>query len=140
MADLNALRQALATALSVIPGLRVFPDFVSAPSPPAAIILPGTGGTGGQVMRFDALGGAVSYLCRIILLVSYTEDASSQALMDSYLSSTGTSSIAAALAANPRLGGACDYCNMEQARGYGLMTWAAQEYLGTQIPVTIAAS
>jgi len=135
MADLAAIRQALATALGGIAGLRVSPIFQAQINPPAAIIMPQPQ----QVLRFDALGGADSYLLRIVLLGSYTEDASSQSLMDSYLASSGSSSIAAALAANPTLSGAVDYCNMDSVRGYGLMDWAGQQYLGAQILLTAAA-
>jgi hypothetical protein len=136
MASLTAVREALATALSGITGLRVSPIYLGTVNPPAAIIMPQPR----QALRFDALGGSVSYLLRIILLGSYTEDSSSQALMDGYLASTGSTSIAAALAANPTLSGACDYCNMDTVNGYGLMEWSAQQYLGTQILVTVAAS
>lgn len=135
VADLQACRNALAAALGAIPNLRVFADYQSQINPPTAIIVPQPQ----QALRFDALGGSVSYLLRIILLGSYTEDVSSQALMDSWLATTGSSSIAAALAANPTLGGVVDYCNMESVRGYGLMEWAGQQYLGSQILLTVAA-
>jgi hypothetical protein len=135
VADLAAIRQALATALGGIAGLRVSPVFQAQVNPPQVIIMPQPR----QALRFDALGGAVSYPLRIILLASYTEDASSQALMDSYLASSGASSIAAALAANPTLSGAVDYCNMDTVTGYGLMEWAGQQYLGSQILLTVAA-
>jgi hypothetical protein len=136
MASLATVRQSLATALGVIPGLRVSADYQSQVNPPAAIIMPQPR----QSLRFDALGGSVSYLLRIVLLGSAVEDTSSQALMDGYLATTGSSSIAAALAANPTLSGACDYCNMETVNGYGLMEWAGQTYLGTQVLITIMAS
>lgn len=135
MADLQACRQALASALGVIQGLRVSADFQAQINPPAAIIMPQPQ----QALRFDALGGSVSYLLRIVILGSYTEDASSQTLMDGYLASTGASSVAAVLAANPTLGGVVDFCNMDSVRGYGLMEWAGQQYLGSQIMLTVAA-
>jgi hypothetical protein len=122
--------------LGTISGLRVSADYLPSVNPPAAIIMPQPR----QALRFDALGGSVSYLLRVILLGSYTEDTSSQALMDGYLASTGPASIAAILAANPTLSGACDYCNMDTVNGYGLMDWAGQQYLGTQILLTVAAS
>lgn len=136
MADLTSVRNALAAALSGISGLRVVPENQSQVNPPMALVLPQPQ----QVLRFDTLGGGISYLLRIILLVSYVEDLSSQLLMDSYLASTGTSSIAAALKANPTLSGAVDYCNVDSVRGYGLMDWAGQQYLGSQLLVTAAAT
>lgn len=136
MADLNAIRQALATALDGISGLRVSPDFVAAPNPPAAIIMPQTR----LVETAVALGGTKNFMLRIMVLGSYTEDTSSQALIDSYLATSGPNSISATLEANPTLSGACDYVNVDTVTTYGLLTWAGTEYLGTQFLLTVAAS
>lgn len=137
MADLNAIRQALASVLqTALPNLRVFADFISAPPLPAAVITPQPQ----QALRFDAMGGAVTYPLRIMLLGSYTEDNSSQVLIDSYMSTTGPNSIDAVLKANPTLGGAVDYCNIDRVNGYGLIEWAGQQYLGTQFMLSAAAT
>lgn len=136
MASLASIRTALATALGGISGLRVSPDFTATVNPPAAIIMPQT-----RVVEVPvALGGSKNFMMRIMLLGSYTEDTSSQALIDGYLSTTGPSSIMATLEANPTLSGACDYCNVDSVTGYGLLDWAGQQYLGTQFLLTVAAS
>jgi hypothetical protein len=135
VADLGAVRTALAGVLGGIANLRVSPVFLAQVNPPAAVIMPNTA----QPVRFDSLGGGVSFLLRVVLLVAYTEDASSQALMDGYLSSTGAASVEAAVAANPTLSGAVQFCNVDSYRGYGLGDWAGQQYLQAQIMLTAAA-
>jgi len=135
MASLTTIRQALATVIAV-PGLRVFPDFNPAPPVPAAIIWPQPR----QVEAMAALGGARNYMIQIVLLGSYTEDTSSQALIDSYLATSGPMSISAAIDANPTLNGACDYANLDSVTRYGLTTWSGQDYLGSTFMITVAAS
>ena len=136
MADLTSACNALASVLSGISGLRVSPTFVGQVNPPAAIIMPQPA----QSLRFDTLGGGISYLLRVVLLVPYTEDQSSVALMNGYLATTGPASVAAILKANPTLGGAVESANLDVIRGYGLMDWAGQTYLGAQCAVTVMAT
>lgn len=136
MADLTAVCNALATTLSTIPGLRVSPSFVSQVNPPAAIIMPQPA----QSLRFDTLGGGISYLLRVVVLTGYTEDQSSTALMNSYLASTGPSSVNAVIKADPHLGGAVESANLDAVRGYGLNDWAGQTYLMSQFLVTVMAT
>lgn len=136
MADLTTACNALATTLSTIAGLRVSPTFLAQVNPPAAVIMPQPA----QSLRFDTLGGGISYLLRVVVLTSYTEDASSVALMNSYLATKGPLSVSAALQANPTLSGAVEYANLETSRGYGLSDWAGQTYLMAQFLVTVMAT
>ena len=136
MADLTSACNALATALGVIPGLRVNSGFTSQVNPPAAIVMPQPS----QSLRFDTMGGGISYLLRVVILTQYGQDSSSVAALNSYLATTGTNSIAATILANPRLGGAVESVNMDAVRGYGLTEWAGQQYLGAQILVTVLAT
>lgn len=139
MADLAAIRTALAntlqTALPGPPQLRVSSVSVGQINPPEAVIMPQTS----QGLRFDTFDGGVTYAIRIALLVGMADDVSSQALLDSYLSTTGSFSIAAALKTNPRLSGAVEYCNMDGFRGYGLMDWGGVTYTGSQLTLTVMA-
>lgn len=135
MADLTAVCNGLAAVIGQIPGLRVSSQFVAQVNPPAAIILPQPQ----QALKFDTLDGGTSYLLRVVLLASYTEDTSSVALMNSWLATTGASSLNAVIRANPRLAGVYDFANLESIRGYGLMEWAGQQYLGAQALVTVMA-
>jgi hypothetical protein len=136
VADLTAICNGLAAVLGGVPGLRVSPTFVAQVNPPAAIIIPQPG----QSLKFDTIDGGVSYLLRVVLLVGYAEDTSSVALINTYLASTGPSSVLAAIKASPRLAGVYDYANVESVRGYGLMEWAGQQYLGSQVLVNVMAA
>lgn len=136
MADLTAVCNGIAVVLQQIPGLRVSAEYVSQVNPPAAIVIPQPQ----QSLRFDTMDGGISYLLRIILLVSYVQDTSSVSAMNAYLATTGPNSVALAIKNNPRLAGTYDYAVLESARGYGLMSWGGQEYLGCQFTVTVMAS
>lgn len=135
MADLGAVRTALAATLtSAIPGMRVSATFVSQVNPPAVIIMPQPR----QVLRFDTLGGGVSFLLMAQLLATYAEDSGSQAQVDAWIG-TGTQSIAAAIAANPTLGGVVDSCNLDTIGQYGTIEWAGQVYMGARCMITVMA-
>lgn len=144
MADLDAIRKALASMLSDgIPNLRAYPTFQSQINPPCAVIMPQPN----QVWSLQTFeGGGVFYL-RIVILVSYLEDASSQSSLDAYLSSSGSSSIWQLLRANPTLSGACEDCTITSIRGYGagnsaygLTEWAGQQYLASNLLLNVMAT
>lgn len=134
MADLSAVRAALAATLDTIPGLRVSPIFVSQVNPPMAVIMPQPR----QVLRFDTFGEGVSFMLMIQLLAAFGEDSGSQAQLDAYLG-TGPGSIEAALIADPTLGGVADNANIDTIGRYGLTEWAGQSYLGAQCMITVMA-
>ncbi len=136
MADLTAVCNGLAVVLQQIPGLRVSAEYVSQVNPPMAVIMPQPQ----QSLRFDSMDGGVSYLLRIVVLLTYAQDSSSVTQMNAYLATTGTQSIPSVIRNNPRLAGTYDYLVLESTRGYGLTTWGGQEYLGCQFTVTAMAS
>lgn len=135
MADLTSVCDALTAILDAIPGLRASSGFTSQVNPPQAIVMPQPG----QHLRFDSFGGGVSYILRVVLLTTYGQDTSSVALLNSYLATSGPSSISAAIQAAQK-NAAWECIDMDSSRGYGLMDWAGQTYLGTQIPVTVMAT
>lgn len=134
MASLSDIRTALANQLATISGLRTSAQYVSQINPPMAVILPASGVN----VQPRTLDGSEDYQLIIHLLVAYTEDSSSQALLDGYLDPSGATSIQAALRANPSLGGKVMYAVTGPVAGYGLLDWAGQQYLGTRVPVTVA--
>jgi hypothetical protein len=136
VADLTAICNGLAATIGQIPGLRVSPQFAAQVNPPAAIILPVTG----LGLHFDTLDGGVSYSLRVVLLVQYAQDSSSTASLNGYISTTGTYSLAQAIRNSPRLAGVYDYVTMDSIRGYGLMEWGGEQYLGTTAMLTVMAA
>lgn len=136
MADLTNVCNGLASVISQIPGLRVIGQFQSQVNPPAAIVMPQQQ----QVLKSDTFEGGITYFVRVILLVSYTEDASSVTLMNSYLATSGPSSLMSVIKQNPRLIDVYDYASLSLIRGYGLMEWAGQQYLGAQGMIEVMAA
>lgn len=134
MADLTAARVALAKTLSDIAGIRASPIFTAQVNPPAAIVMP----QGRQSIRFDALGGSISFLLMVQLLASYAEDSGSQAQLDAWIG-TGPNSVRAALLTDPTLGGVVDDANLDSIGNYGLTEWAGQTYLGARCMISVMA-
>ena len=131
MAGLSTIRQALSDTVDNVPGLRAFPTFQSQVNPPVAIIMPQRG----QLITWDTLEGSVTYSLQVVLLVSYGEDASSQAAMDAFLDSTGANSVLGVLRTTPTLGGVVQYCEPVSVSGYGTIEWAGSQYYGCTVNV-----
>jgi hypothetical protein len=133
--DETAICTQIATVLNGVGGLRAFGNFQAQVNPPAAVVLPGAN-TG---FKYDSLDGAVTFNIRIDIFVSYVEDASSVAQLQSYLATTGTSSVYAALLANQR---SAVYDSILPAgfTRYGLRELAGQQYFAATVPCTILAS
>jgi hypothetical protein len=126
MASVSALRVALANTIAAVPGLRVSPTYISVvPSP-------------GSIVEWVALGDVVNYNFRVPVLVTYAEDASSQAALDALLDESSSTSVLSVLRANPTLSGACSWAIPTSVSTYGLMEWAGVQYFGTNIMVTVA--
>lgn len=128
------IRQALATTLNTIPGLRATANRNAQISPPAAVIMPVTGAF---VTYGETMDGEASYLLRAILLVSEGDSASGQDNIDPYIATSGPSSILATLQANPSLGGVVSWAVLTQATGYGLINFAGIDYLGCHMIVSV---
>ena len=146
MTDLAALRNALATTIqnnTTVNGqpLPASGVLVGQVNPPMAIVAPQPG----QSIVFDTLDGGqavpgtVTYHLRVILLVAYGEDASTQAVLDAMLSTEQAGSVINAITNNSRLGGAAHYAVVTTAHGYGLRTWADQQYFGAELLVSVVA-
>jgi hypothetical protein len=142
VADLTAIRQALAAVLNGVgpvgSGCRASANFVGTVNPPAAIVTlqPGANFT---TQTFEGSG---QYNLRITLLAAAGSDESADALLDAWLSTRGDPevSILSALAANPNLGGACDWCVVSGVHGYGWIEWGGIQYLGCNLLVSIGAT
>ena len=146
MADLAAVRQALATTIqnnTTIGGFNLpcSPILMGQVNPPQALIAPQPG----QSIVFDTLDGGlgfpgtVTYHLRVILLVSLGEDLSAQTYLDNLLSVDKAGSVISAIQDNERLGGAVHYAVPTTSHGYGYREWAGQQYFGAEILVSVAA-
>ncbi len=106
------IRQGIADALGVIPGLQAKPYALAAPTPPFAHVLRG------DVQYDQAMqGGTHLWTMRVQAGVGLATDQGSQALLDSYLSADGAQSIKQAIEADTSLGGIVADLHVESANG-----------------------
>ena len=115
MASFSSIRAGLKTNLETISGLTVYdyvPDFLE---PPIAIIAPL------NTLNYDSTmaRGADTYEVPVILYISRIDAETSQDTVDSYLASSGATSVKAAIESNPTLGGAAMSVRVISASDYG---------------------
>jgi hypothetical protein len=132
-ATFTAVRQALAATLAKIPGLNTYGEYAEQITVPAAIILP----VQGTFLSYVTQDGALNVSLRAALCVARADGTGGQALMDPFLATTGTQSVFAALAADPRLGGTVDFAALIEATGYGPISVGAIDYLGCHLIISI---
>lgn len=130
----GAVRQAVASYLTSSIGLRAITSRFGQINPPIAIIVPQTGSLIRYATTFD---GETDYTIRAIIVVSESDSASGQDLLDGYLSPTGPNSVYAAVQADPTLGGQVSYCAVIEATGYGMMNINALDYMACSLTLNI---
>jgi hypothetical protein len=138
VADVTAIRQALAAQIAAGTGLRAEAEPRDQVTPPVALILPGNPFlTYGQTMD-EALGMGLI----VLFLISDAPPVDqTQRAMDSYLSiGTGEiESIAAAILKDPTLGGHVHWCEPVSVTNYNRVDYAGQQYFGSRLNVTVGA-
>lgn len=140
--DIRAVRAALAAACGGIDGLTCtgyVPDAVAEPhfyAGEVEIDVNNAFGRGGH--------DVARVTCRV--LVSRADDLAGQALLDTYLSRTGASSIRAALntargaPGQLALDGTCDDFSIDRIQGYRLYQVGETQYFGAEIIVRVIGS
>jgi len=130
--SLVGIRQAIATALGTISGLRVHqtaPESIG--QLPAAYIVPRSG-------SYDlAAGGQMIHRFEVVLLVQRGGSLSeAQDALDDYLSASGSSSVRQAIN-SANLGAHADCIRVEGYRDYGGLEYAGQLFLGARLDVEV---
>ncbi len=131
----TALREALAEALIAVPGLRVTSVVPGAPNPPIAVV-------GQWVAEYDQTlnRGFDRYRFTVRLLVAPSTDRAAQEHLDSYLASSGSSSVKAALEADQTLGGVASTVRVVRVGPVPqVFDLGAQSYLGADVEVEVLA-
>lgn len=137
MASLSAIRTALANQIGTLTGLRTLPEAKDQISPPVAVILPGQ-----PVVTYgQTMDGAFIVNLRILIAISDAPpDEKVQRALDAYLgigANAGTSSIPAAIMADPTLGGVVHFAEPLTAGNYGQISYNGITYFGSRIEVSI---
>lgn len=132
MATIAQIRAGLSTRLATIANLRTSDLVLGSPNPPQTMIGPPT------ILYDETLGGSATYTFPIVLVVARASDRAGQIAMDSYLEPSGTSSVAAAIHADPTLGGIVNSTKVTQGRALAA-TWGDVEYLQAEYDVEVFA-
>lgn len=140
MADLAAIRSALANRITAGTGLRTLPEARDQVSPPVAVILPGA-----PVVQYgNTMDGTFTVNLVVLLIISDAAPTEKvQRALDAYLGigvhDSVPASIAGAIQDDPRLGNTVDFCLAVSASGYGRIEYAGVTYFGARVSVQAGA-
>lgn len=135
MSSITLLREAIATNLSAISGLRTTTNFVPDNiNPPYAIVAPNT-------VDYDQAfhGGLNTYNFTITVVVGRVDARSAQNYLDAYCAPTGASSIKTAVESDRTLGGNAFDCRVTQMRNYGTIVLSENTYLAAEFDLVVQA-
>jgi hypothetical protein len=138
MADLTAIRTALALAINAGTGLRAEAQAKDQVSPPMALVLPGN-----PLITFaDTMDGTVVIGLSVVLILSDAAPTEKvQRALDAYLGiGIGEEqSIAAAVALNGSLSGTVEWCVPVSVTTYGRIEWNGIEFFGAKLNFSAGA-
>lgn len=136
-ATIKAIRQGLQVRLDTVPGLsgRTYAYVPDGVNPPCAYV------AGPDTVNFDAVfaRGADTYRLIVRVLVDRTAEHSGQDALDDYVSGSGTASVKVAIEEDRSLGGACQTCQVQTMRNYGIHTVGDASYLGAELVIDCMA-
>jgi len=138
--SLAAIRQGLATNLSVIPEVQVS-AYIIPPTPPTIWVATVT-------LQFDLAYGSrlagMKYTDEYQVVVQALADTQDwqrgQEVLDQFMAGSGAYSVKDALEADKTLGGACDTLYVSEASGPTLNTFQTSSFLLSEWTVTIIAT
>jgi len=132
MADLSAIRQALADKMGNVYGLRSSATMPDAPRPPQAVILPDR-----IEYDLDMSRGADMFFFLVTVIVGRADDRAAQNNLDRFVS--GTDSIKAAIEADMTLGGVVNFARVTEMTNYRQINVGDTIYLGAEFEVEVVA-
>ena len=136
-AALAAQITANVTATATVPALRGLLDPSTIANPPVAVVLPPLGTYIDYTVAMPP--NVYEITIRVLILVSRAVERAWLPVLDAYLEPYGASSVAAAILADPTLGGVTDYCIPQVANGPADFNWAGIDYLSAEIVCTAGA-
>jgi hypothetical protein len=134
MASITDLRAGLATRLGTISGLRTTTETPDTISPPIAIVNVANVNYDRTFQR-----GLDEYNFVVTVIVGRVGERSAQRLLDSYVSTTGSSSVKLAIELDRTLGGKCDSLRVTDMRNYGSLVIGEITYLAAEFNVVVFA-
>ena len=130
MASISTLRTQIATNLASITGLRTTSTMPDNPNPPVAIVIP-------RSVSYDEAfrKGMQIYGFNVMVIVGRADERSAQNNLDSYCSSTGSSSIKLAVESDKTRGGYAFAVRVTEMTNYGQITVGEVVYLSAEFQV-----
>jgi hypothetical protein len=139
MADISAIRAALANQISTVTGMRTLPEAKDQISPPVAIVLPGQP----FVTYGITLDQCFTVRLRVLVVISDAPpNEKVQRALDAYLgagSGVTSSSIANAIKADPSLGGVVHFAEVLTVGGSNRLEYGGVDYFGARLEVEIGS-
>jgi hypothetical protein len=132
-ATIKQVREALQTRLSSITGLTAYASPPGTVNAPAALIAPNDG----QFYTYNTSQTSHDLELVVAVFVQMGERQSATEELDRYLDDSGTYSIYAAVAADPRLGSTVDAAVVTAAQNYGTHTYNGVDYQGVEFVVAV---
>jgi len=131
--NITLLRNAMATNLATIPGLRTSAELPDNPSPPIAIVQLNS-------VTYDQAfqNGLALYNFTITVVVGKVAERHAQQKLNAYASS-GTGGIKAALQSDKTLGGQAFDVKLQEMTNIGAITLGEQQYLAAEFAATVYA-
>ena len=133
MATVTAIRDALASAVGTISGLRTSSYVPDNPNPPQAIIEP-------QNINYDSTFGRgmdeFNYIITV-LVQRTTSERVGQSLLDEFIGSSGAKSVKRAVELDRTLGGLVQDCRVSGMNSYGSVPIGDNTYLAAEFAVKV---
>jgi hypothetical protein len=132
--SISLIRQALATNLATIPGLRTAAEVPDLPNPPIAIV-------GLRSVTYDGAfnKGMTTYNFAVTVIVGRAAEREAQRRLDAYIS-TGATSVKSAVESDSTLGGYAYDCRVVSMDSVGSLSISDTTYLAADFTVTVIAN
>lgn len=132
--SISLIRQALATNLATISGLRTAAEVPDLPNPPIAIVAL-------RSVTYDQAfnKGMTNYNFAVTVIVGRAAEREAQRRLDAYIS-TGASSVKSAVESDSTLGGNAYDCRVVSMDSVGSLSISDTTYLAADFTVTVIAN
>ena len=132
--SISLIRQALATNIGTIPGLRTAAEVPDLPNPPIAIVAL-------RSVTYDGAfnNGMTTYNFAVTVIVGRAAEREAQRRLDAYIS-TGASSVKSAVESDKTLGGNAYDCRVVSMDSVGSLSISDTTYLAADFTVTVIAN
>jgi hypothetical protein len=132
--SISLIRQALATNIATIAGLRTAAEIPDNPNPPIAVI-----GLGSVEYDGAFAKGLTRYNFTVTVIVGRVAEREAQRRLDAYIS-TGATSVKYALESDKTLGGNAFDCRVVTMNSVGSLSLNDNTYLAADFTVTVIAN